>query len=129
MRMIFLNLPVRDLDATKRFFGELGFEFNPEFSDESAACMVVDENIFVMHVVEDRFREFINDEIADAATSTEAITALSADGREQVDETVDKALAVGGRPWKPTLEEGPMYSRSFQDPDGHVWELVHMDMP
>ena len=127
MPMIFLNLPVKDLDASKRFFGELGFDFNPQFSDDSAACMVVDDNIFVMLLVEDRFRDFINGEIADATKATEAITALSAESREQVDELADKALAAGGRPWKPVLEEGPMYGGSFQDPDGHVWEVVYME--
>jgi uncharacterized protein len=127
MRMIFVNLPVKDLNASKGFFMELGFEFNPEFSDDQAACMVVDENIFVMLLVEDRFRDFINGDIADAGKTTEAITALSADSREQVDEAVAKAIAAGGKPWKPTLEEGPMYGGSFQDLDGHVWELMHME--
>ncbi len=94
--MIFLNLPVKDLTASKGFFTELGFEFNPEFSDDKAACMVVDENIFVMLLVEERFRDFINDEIADATSTTEAITCLSADGREQVDEMVAKAVAAAG---------------------------------
>ena len=127
MRMMFLNLPVKDLEASKGFFGELGFEFNPQFSDDTAACMIVDENVFVMLLEEERFRDFINDEIADATTTTEAITALSADSREQVDETVAKAIAAGGSPWKPAMEEGPMYGGSFQDLDGHVWELVYME--
>ncbi|MQA75133.1 MAG: glyoxalase [Solirubrobacterales bacterium] len=126
MRMIFVNLPVEDLEASKGFFGELGFEFNPEFSDDTAACMVVDDNIFAMLLVEEKFKGFINGEIADPAT-TEAITALSADSREQVDETIEKAIAAGGKPWKPTVEEGPMYGGSFQDLDGHVWELVYME--
>ena len=125
--MIFVNLPVKDLKASKGFFAELGFEFNPQFSDDTAACMVVDENIFVMLLVEDRFRDFINGEIADATRETEAITALSADSKEEVDETVAKALAAGGKPWKPTLVEGPMYGGSFQDLDGHVWELMYME--
>ena len=127
MRMIFVNLPVKDLDASKAFFGELGFEFNPEFSDDSAACMIVDENIFFMLLVEERFKDFINDEIADAASTTETINCLSAESREEVDETVEKAIAAGGQRWKPILEEGPMYGGSFQDPDGHVWEIMHMD--
>jgi predicted lactoylglutathione lyase len=126
MRMIFLNLPVKDLQRSMGFFTELGFEFNPEFTNEEAACMVVDDNIFVMLLTEDRFRDFINDEIADASVTTEAITCLSAESREQVDELVAKAVATGGKPWKPILEEGPMYGGSFQDPDGHVWELLHM---
>jgi predicted lactoylglutathione lyase len=127
MRMIFVNLPVKDLEASKRFFGELGFDFNPEFSDETAACMVVDQNIFFMLLVEERFKDFINGEIADATKATEAINSLSADSREEVDETIEKALSAGGKPWKPTLEEGPMYVRSFQDLDGHVWEVLYME--
>jgi predicted lactoylglutathione lyase len=126
MRMIFVNLPVKDLEASKGFFGELGFDFNPEFSDDEAACMVVDDNVFVMLLVEERFRDFINDEIADATRTTEAITCLSADSREQVDETVAEAIAAGGKPWKPAMEEGAMYGGSFQDLDGHVWELMYM---
>jgi uncharacterized protein len=127
MRMIFVNLPVKDLNASKGFFTGLGFEVNPEFSDDKAACMIVDENIFVMLLEEDRFRDFINGEIADATRTTEAITCLSADSREHVDETVEKAIAAGGKPWKPTIEEGPMYGGSFQDLDGHVWELMYME--
>lgn len=127
MRMLFVNLPVKDVEVSKRFFGELGFDFNQEFSDDQAACMVVDDNIYVMLLVEDRFRDFINDEIADSSTTTEAINCLSAESREQVDELVEKAVAAGGKRWKPIMEEGPMYGGSFQDPDGHVWELLYMD--
>lgn len=126
MRMLFLNLPVKDLEASKAFFAELGFQFNPRFSDDRAACMIVDENILVMLLVEERFRDFINGEIADA-TTTEAIVGLSAESREQIDELVAKAIAAGGRPWKPAMEEGPMYGWSFQDPDGHVWELMYTE--
>ena len=128
MRMIFVNLPVRDLPASQRFFGELGFGFDPKFTDDTAACMVVDENVFVMLLTEERFKDFINDDIADATRTTEAITALSAGSREEVDQLVAKAIAAGGKPWKPVLEEGPMYGGSFQDLDGHVWELIHMDI-
>jgi predicted lactoylglutathione lyase len=128
MRMIFVNLPVKDLEASKGFFGELGFAFNPQFSDEHAACMIVDENIFVMLLVEDRFRDFINGEIADA-TSTEVLTALSAGSREEIDQMVATAIAAGGKPWKPVMDEGPMYGASFQDLDGHVWELMYMEPP
>jgi predicted lactoylglutathione lyase len=108
------------------FFTQLGFEFNPEFSDDQAVCMVVDENIFVMLLVEDRFKDFINGEIADAPRATEAITAISADSKESVDETVSKAIAAGGERWKPPMEDGSMYAGSFQDLDGHVWELIYM---
>ena len=128
MRMIFLNLPVKDVEASKRFFGELGFEFNLQYADEHTACMVVDQNIFVMLLQEARFKDFINGEIADPST-TEALTCLSVDTREEVDGLVEKAITAGGERWKPILEEGPMYSGSFQDPDGHVWEVLHMDVP
>ena len=127
MRMIFVNLPVKDLDASKEFFGQLGFEFNPQFSDHTAACMVIDQNIFVMLLTEARFRDFINGDIADATRTTEVLTALSANSREEVDQLIEKALAAGGSEWKPIHEEGPMYGGSFQDPDGHVWEILHMD--
>jgi len=126
MPMIFVNLPVKNLEASKGFFGALGFDFNPQFTDDQAACMIVDENIFVMLLAEERFRDFINGDIADADATTEAITCLSADSRQDVDRMVERAVAAGGRPWKPAMEEGPMYGGSFQDLDGHVWELVHM---
>jgi uncharacterized protein len=128
MRMIFVNLPVKDLDASKRFFGELGFEFDPQFTDETAACMVIDRNIYAMLLTEERFRGFIHGEIADPDT-TEVLLALSADSRDEVDSLVEKAHAAGGRPWKDTLEQGPMYERSFRDTDGHVWEVIHMEQP
>jgi len=127
MRMIFVNLPVKDLAASKGFFTELGFAFNQEYSDTDAACMVVDENIFVMLLEEGRFKDFINGEIADATTTTESITCLSVDSKEQIDATVAKAIAAGGKPWKPTMDEGPMYGGSFQDLDGHAWELLYME--
>jgi predicted lactoylglutathione lyase len=124
--MIFVNLPVKDLEASMGFFTELGFTFNAEYSDEKAACMVVENNIFVMLLSEARFKDFINDEIADASSATEAIVCLSVDRKEEIEETIAKAVAAGGKPWKPTMEEGPMTGGSFQDLDGHVWELLHM---
>jgi uncharacterized protein len=127
MRTIFVNLPVKNLTASRTFFAELGFHFNREFSDETCACMVVDQNIYVMLLVEERFRDFINGGITDAASATEVINCLSADSRQQVDELVARAIGAGGKPWKPVIEEGPMYGGSFQDLDGHVWELMHME--
>jgi predicted lactoylglutathione lyase len=126
MRMIFVSLPVRDLPASRAFFTGLGFVLNTEFSDSSCACLVVDRNIFVMLLVESRFRDFINGEISDPTRATEVITCLSADSRDQVDDTIARALAAGGKPWKPVVEDGPMYGGSFQDLDGHVWELLHL---
>ena len=127
MRMIFVNLPVKNLTASKTFFAELGFNFNRGFSDETCACMVVDQNIYVMLLAEERFRDFINGEIGDGASSTEVINCLSTDSRQQVDDLVARAINAGGKPWKPAIEEGPMYGGSFQDLDGHVWELMHME--
>jgi len=127
MRMIFLNLPVKDLAAARAFFTELGFEFRAEFCDDQSACMVVDQNIYVMLLAEGRFRDFITGEISDATKGTEVITSVSTDSREQVDELVARAIAAGGKPWKPIFGEGPMYAGSFQDLDGHVWELMHME--
>ena len=126
MRMIFVNLPVENLVASRAFFTALGFEFNSDFSDASCACMVVDRNIFVMLLVRERFGHFVIGRIADATAGTEVITCLSAKSREEVDETVARAIAAGGRPWQPQVEDGPVYGGSFQDLDGHVWELVHM---
>lgn len=129
MRMIFLNLPVKNLDASKAFFAalDLGFTFNPDFSDDQTACMVVSEAIFVMLMTEDRFATFINGGIADASKANELLTCLSATSREEVDATLAKALAAGAKPWKPNMEFGPMYGCSFQDLDGHVWEMMFMD--
>jgi len=127
MRMIFINLPVSDLNATRRFFGALGFSFNPEFSDDSCAAMIVEENIYVMLQLQARFKEFITQPISDAFQMTEAITCLSATSRAEVDDTLAKALAAGARHWKPVVDLGFMYGCSFQDPDGHVWEFVYMD--
>lgn len=127
MRMIFVNLPVKDLTASRAFFDALGFHFNPAFSNEEAACMIVAETIFVMLLTEDRFRDFITGPISDAHAATEVLTCLTAESREAVDTMLSRALAAGGRPWRPIMDHGFMYACSFQDPDGHVWEIVHMD--
>jgi len=129
MRMIFVNLPVKNVKDSRAFFNALGFEFNPQYSDDQTACMIVDENIFVMLLEEARFRDFINGEISDAKQTTEVLTCLSAESKEQVDQTIAKAIAAGGKRWKPILEQGPMYGGSFQDLDGHVWELMYMQQP
>jgi uncharacterized protein len=127
MRMIFVNLPVKSVAASRKFFGALGFSFNEQFSDERSACMVIEENICAMLLEHDRFRDFINGEIADATKTTEVLTCLSADSRAEVDDLLKTALASGGKPWKPILDMGAMYGASFQDPDGHVWEIMYMD--
>jgi predicted lactoylglutathione lyase len=125
--MIFVNLPVKDLARSREFYGKLGYSFNDQFSDENAICVVISDTIFLMLLVEPFFKTFTKKEIANASGVTEAILALSTDSREAVDELVDKALAAGGAPSNDPDDQGFMYSRSFQDPDGHLWEVIWMD--
>ncbi|MFC0271714.1 VOC family protein [Metabacillus herbersteinensis] len=124
---IFVNLPVKDLNKSINFFTEIGFEFNPQYTDENATCMVVSENIFVMLLVEDYFKTFTKKEISDSTKSTEVIVALSTESKEKVDELVNKALAAGGKSSNEPVDHGFMYGWSFQDLDDHLWELFYMD--
>lgn len=128
MRMIFVNLPVADVKVATDFYTALGFTRNPNFSDETASCMVVSEHIYVMLLTHDKFKGFINGDISDARTSKEVLNCLSAGSRAEVDDFKARALGAGGGEWRPNLEMGPMYGCSFQDPDGHVWEIMYMDM-
>jgi predicted lactoylglutathione lyase len=123
---IYVNLPVKDLDRSVAFFTKLGYTFNPQFTNENATCMIVDENIFVMLLVEKFFKTFTPNAICDATKSTEVIVCLSAESREKIDETVRTAVAAGGRIYKEAQDHGFMYGHGFQDPDGHIWELVYM---
>ena len=125
---IYVNLPVKDLDRSVGFFRQLGYGFDPKFTDHNATCMIVGENIFVMLLVEKFFQTFTSKVIADASRTTEAIVCLSADSRAAVDALVDKALAAGGTASGEVQDHGWMYGRSFQDLDGHLWEVVHMDL-
>jgi len=124
---IFVNLPVKDLKRSIDFFTALGFEFNKQFTDDKAGCLVIGSNIFAMLVTEPFFRTFTSKPIVDAAAATEAIIALSASSREQVDEVVSKALASGGSPANDKQDHGFMYTGSFHDPDGHMWEIMYME--
>ncbi len=124
---IFVNLPVADLDKSVEFFAKLGFKFNPQFTDKNATCMIIGRDIFVMLLVRDFFKTFTKKEIADAAKSTEVIVALSAQSRQKVDELADNALLAGAKPSNEPMDRGFMYGRSFQDPDGHLWEIFYMD--
>jgi len=124
---IFVNLPVRDLDRSKAFFKALGYANNPQFTDENAACIVISDTIYVMLLVEPIFQGFTRKTICDARTHTEAILCLSAESRAGVDALADKAIAAGGSETLEAKDYGFMYQRSFQDPDGHQWEVVHMD--
>lgn len=126
-KQIFVNLPVKDLNKSVDFFKKAGFGFNSQFTDENAACMIVGENIYAMLLVESFFKSFIKKEIADATKHAEAIMALSVASREQVDEIVNKALAAGGKISNDPMDHGFMYSWSFQDIDGHQWDIFYMD--
>lgn len=126
-RKIFVNLPIKDMKRSQAFFRALGFDFNPQFTNEQGACMVVSEDIFVMLLVEPFFQGFTKKPIADAKKTTEVLTCLSCDSRDEVDALVKKALAAGGTAPNAAQDHGFMYSHGFEDPDGHVWELVWMD--
>ena len=125
-RKIFVNLPVKDLDRAVAFFTRLGFTFNQDYTDETATCMVVSEDIFVMLLTEAKFKTFTPKEIADATRSTEVLVCLTCESRAEVDETVRKAVAAGGTIYNEPQDHGFMYGHGFQDPDGHIWELVAM---
>ena len=123
----FVNLPVKDLNKTVEFFTKLGFTFNPQFTDENATCMIVGKDIFVMLLVEKFFKTFTKKEISDTTKNTEAIVALSAQSREEVDQMMDKVLGAGGREARDPQDHGWMYGRSFEDINGHLWEIFYMD--
>jgi uncharacterized protein len=125
-RLIFVNLAVRDLAASRAFFERLGFAFDERFADDSCACMVVSDQAYVMLLVEPRFAGFTRKAVADARRTTEAILCVSADSREGVDALADAALAAGATAAGEPMDHGFMYGRSFNDLDGHLWEVVWM---
>jgi predicted lactoylglutathione lyase len=126
-RKIFVNLPVRDLEHTKAFFAKLGFGFNPQFTDDNAACMIVSEEAYVMLLKEPFFKTFTRREVCDTSTHTEGLFALSCESRAEVDEIVKKAVVAGGSHAMDPVDHGFMYGWSFYDPDGHHWEVGWMD--
>ena len=126
-RKIFVNLAVRDLKRSMEFFGQLGFEFNKQFTDDKAACMVVNDEAFVMLLTEPFFKTFTKREICDTDTHTEGLFALSCESRAQVDQMVHKAVAAGGKHAMDPMDHGFMYGWSFYDIDGHNWEVLWMD--
>lgn len=123
---IFVNLPVADLRRSIAFFTQLGFSFNEQFTDDTATCMVIGDNIFVMLLVRDRFQSFTPKPVCDAMKHTEVLVCLSRDSRTAVDAMVRAAVAAGGSTYNEPQDHGFMYGHGFQDPDGHIWELVHM---
>ena len=122
-----MSLPVKDLDKSKEFFAKLGFTFNPQFTNQSAACMVISEDNYAMLLVESFFKTFTKKEIANAQKSTEVIVALSEESKAKVDEMLGKALAAGAREPREPQDHGFMYGRSLEDLDGHIWEIFWMD--
>ena len=123
---IFVNLPVKNLPKSINFFTQLGYTFNPQFTDENATCMIISENIFVMLLVEPFFKSFIKKEIADSSQTTEVILCLSAESKNEVDELVRKAIEAGGSVPNAAQDQGFMYSHGFEDLDGHLWEVMYM---
>jgi uncharacterized protein len=126
-KQIFINLPVKDLAKSIEFFKHLGYTFNAQFTDETAACMVISDTIYAMLLTHEKFRTFTPKAICDATQSTEVLTCLSCDSREEVDAQVKKAVAVGGSTYNAPQDHGFMYGHGFQDLDGHIWELMWMD--
>ena len=123
---IFVNLPVRNLQQSIAFFTRLGFTFNPEYTDETATCMIVAEHIYVMLLVEEKFQGFTPKPLCDARKATEVLVCLSLPDRAEVDGMVEKAVAAGGRTYHEPQDHGFMYQHGFEDLDGHIWELVAM---
>ena len=126
-REIFVNLPVRDLPKTMEFFSALGFTFNRQFTDDKAACMVINEKAYVMLLSEPFFRGFTKRELCDTTRATEALLAISCTSRAEVDQLVRKAIDAGGSHAMDPTDHGFMYAWSFYDPDGHHWEVLWMD--
>jgi predicted lactoylglutathione lyase len=124
---IFVNLPVKDLSRSVEFFSKLGFGFDEQFTDETATCMIVSDDIFVMLLTEEKFQTFTPKKICDAGKFTEVLVCLSLESRANVKEMVAKAVAGGGSTYNEPQDHGFMYAHGFQDLDGHIWELIHME--
>ncbi|QYF94616.1 glyoxalase/bleomycin resistance/extradiol dioxygenase family protein [Massilia sp. PAMC28688] len=126
-KQVFINLPVKDLEKSKAFFAALGYTFNPQFTDQNAACMIIAENsIYAMLLVEEFFKTFTDKPIVNAHEGTEVLNCLSCDSKEEVDELVAKAVAAGGKAPRKAQDHGFMYAHGFEDLDGHIWELAYM---
>ncbi|CAM2886144.1 VOC family protein [Rariglobus hedericola] len=124
-KQIFLNVPVADLSRSRTFFTALGFSLNPQFTDDTAACVVISEAISVMLLTHDKFRQFTPKAICDTSQAVEALFCLTCESRQEVDDLVAKALAAGGTTHDKPEDFGFMYMHSFVDPDGHGWGLIH----
>ena len=126
-KQIFINLPVKDLKKSIAFFKKLGFKFNPRFTDDKAACMIIGENIYSMLLLEKFFKSFTKKKVADAKKTTEVLIAIDVNNRKDVDKMINKAVAAGGSLYNNPQDHGWMYGHSFADLDGHQWEVMYMD--
>lgn len=127
-RKVFINLPVQDLQKSIEFFTQVGYSFNPQFTDETATCMIISDEIYTMLLTHEKFQSFLpSTTISDAHRQTEVLICLSCESRTEVDDLVNKALAAGGKQYRPPQDHGFMYECSYQDLDGHIWELMYMD--
>ena len=125
---IFVNLPVKDLQRSMNFFKHLGFSFNPQFTDDKAACLVISEgSIYAMLITEPFFKTFTKKPISDSTKTTEVLLAIDVNSRKEVDEMIKKAVEAGGSTYMDPQDHGWMYGHSFADPDGHQWEILYMD--
>lgn len=124
---IFVNLPVKNLNESIRFFTQLGYSFNPQFTDETTTCMIVSDDIYVMLLTAEKFPTFTPKAICDATKSTEVLVCLSCESRANVDDMVRKAISVGGTTYNEPQDHGFMYAHGFQDLDRHIWELIYME--
>lgn len=124
---IFVNLPVKDLPKSMEFFRTLGYGFHEQFTDETAACMILSEDIYVMLLTHAKFSEFTPKEICNATKCTEVLVCLSCESREKVNAMISTAVTAGGTTYAEPKDYGFMYQHGFQDPDGHIWELIYME--
>jgi uncharacterized protein len=127
VKSIFLNVPVKDLNRSIEFFKALGFEFNPNFTDSTASCMILNELNYVMLLKHNKFKEFTQKEIIDSTNQTEFIFSFSVASRAMVDDIIAKAILAGGKEPSPSQDHGFMFQRSFEDLDGHLWEVLYID--
>lgn len=128
IQSLYVNLPVQDLAQAKAFFASLGFSFNPQFEDQNAATLIVGENMYVMLLTESFYQTFTSKQIADARTTSETLLGIQLESRAAVDDLMKKVLAHGGKEAREAQDHGFMYSRSFDDLDGHTWEPFYMDV-
>ncbi|EHK63569.1 VOC family protein [Achromobacter arsenitoxydans] len=125
-KQIFVNLPIADMQKSQAFFKKLGYSFNPDFTNDQGACMIMGDNLYVMLLVKDFFQGFTGKPVADANKSTEVLVCLSCESRAEVDDLVARAVAAGGSAPRPPQDYGFMYGHGFEDLDGHIWELAYM---